>query len=59
MDKPPKTDDLDPADSGGFLKRLLEAMGDIWKMGDRSEKGRTRGPWGGEVRSERAPTSGE
>ena len=33
--------------SGGFLKRLLEAMGDIWKMGDRSEKGRTRGPWVG------------
>ena len=47
MDKTPEADDLDQADNGGFLKRLLEAMGDIWKMGDRSEKGRTRGPWVG------------
>ena len=47
MDKTPEADDLDSAGSGGFLKRLLEAMGDIWKMGDRSEKGRTRGPWVG------------
>ena len=47
MDKTPEADDLDPARSSGFLKRLLEAMGDIWKMGDRSEKGRTRGPWVG------------
>jgi len=47
MDKTPEAGDLDPADRGGFLKRLLEAMGDIWKMGDRPEKGRTRGPWVG------------
>lgn len=47
MDKTPEADDLAPAPSGGFLKRLLKAMGDIWKMGDRSEKGRTRGPWVG------------
>ena len=47
MDETPETSDLDPANSGGFLKRLLEAMGAIWKMGDRSEKGRTRGPWVG------------
>ena len=47
MDKTPEADDLDPAHSGGFLKRILEAIGDIWKMGDRSEKGRTRGPWVG------------
>ena len=43
MDKMPEAGDLGPADSRGFLKRLLEAMGAIWKMGDRSEKGRTRG----------------
>ena len=47
MDETPKAGDLDPADSSGFLKRLLEATGAIWKMGDRSEKGRTRGPWVG------------
>lgn len=47
MDETPEADDLDPADSRGFLKRLLEAMGAIWKMGDRPHKGRTRGPWVG------------
>ena len=47
MDKTPEADDLVPAPSGGFLKRLLKVMGDIWKMGDWSEKGRTRGPWVG------------
>ena len=47
MDKTPEAGDLDPAGSRGFLKRLLAAMGAIWKMGDRSEKGRTRGPWVG------------
>ena len=40
--------DLEPAvSSEGFLKRLLETMGAFWKMGDRSEKGRIRGPWTG------------
>ncbi len=47
MDETPETGDLDPADSGGFLKRLLKAMAAIWNMGDQSEKGRTRGPWVG------------
>ncbi|MDE0748880.1 MAG: hypothetical protein OSB37_02735 [Acidimicrobiales bacterium] len=47
MDETSEAGELDPADSRGFLKRLLEAMGAIWKMGDRSEKGRTRGPWVG------------
>ena len=52
MDETPETSNLDPADSGGFLKRLLEAMGAIWKMGDQSKsdqskKGRIRGPWVG------------
>ena len=40
--------DLEPAvSSEGFLRRLLEAMGAFWKMGDRSEKGRIRDPWTG------------
>ena len=47
MDETPEAGDLGPADRRGFLKRLLEAMGAIWKMGDRSERGRTRGPWVG------------
>ena len=47
MDKTPEADDLDPADSGGLLRRLLDAIGTIWKMGDRPVKGRTRGPWVG------------
>jgi hypothetical protein len=33
MNETPETSDLDPADSAGFLKHLLEAMGVIWKMG--------------------------
>jgi len=45
MDETPETSDLDPTDSGGFLKRLLKAMRAIWKKGDPSKKGRIRGPW--------------
>ena len=50
MDETPEAGDLGPADRRGFLKRLLEAMGAIWKMGDQSKsdqskKGRIRGPW--------------
>ena len=50
MDEAPETSDLDPADSGGFLKRLSGTMRAIWKMGDQSKsdqskKGRIRGPW--------------
>ena len=47
MDKTPEADDLDPARSGGLLKRLLEAIGEFWKMGERPENGRTRGRWVG------------
>ena len=45
MDEAPETSDLDPADSGGFLKRLSGTMRAIWKMGDQSKEGRIRGPW--------------
>ena len=45
MNETPESSDLDPANSNGFLKRLLEAMRAIWKMGDQSKKGRIRGPW--------------
>ena len=45
MNETPESSDLDPADSGGLLKRLLEAMRAIWEMGDQSKKGRIRGPW--------------
>jgi len=47
MDEMPEDDDLDPTDSGGFLRRLLDAIGTIWKMGDRPVKGRSQGPWVG------------
>ncbi|SVA33899.1 uncharacterized protein METZ01_LOCUS86753 [marine metagenome] len=41
--RPPKRE----PQSGGFLKRLLERLGTIWKMGDEPPKGQTRGPWVG------------
>ena len=59
MDETPESSDLEPADSGGFLTRLLEAMRAIWEMGNQSKKGRIRGPWVIQVRSARVLTPPE